>query len=126
MGDNLIEFDLNNIKFSGTEIETRYFLTLFENGKYDNESIIKWNQEYQDEYKIKTNNFQYKIWMTKYVDKQLQVEIREQNISFLKVYLEFSFLVDDVKFYHIIDEDFNIIVKRGYFTIFDLFNPNIY
>ena len=125
VGDNIIEFDLNNINFSSTEIETNYFLTYFHNGKYD-EIINTWNEKYQNEYEKKSNNFQYKFWMTRYVDRQLADEIREKNISFLKVYLEFTFMKNNEKYYHIIDEDFTIKVEKGYFTIFDVFNPAIY
>jgi hypothetical protein len=126
IGDNIIEFDLNNTHFSGTEIETGFFLTLFENSQYNIESINRWNQEYQNEYEIKSNNFQYKFWMTRYVDRKLADEIREKSISFLKVHLEFSFMINDEKYYHIIDEDFTIKVKKGYFTIFDMLNPANY
>jgi hypothetical protein len=126
IGDNIIDFDLNNMHFSGTEIETGFFLTLFENSQYDIESINRWNQEYKNEYEIKSNNFQYKFWMTRFVDRQLAEEIREKNISFLKVHLEFSFMINDEKYYHIIDEDFTIKVKKGYFTIFDMLNPANY
>jgi hypothetical protein len=124
IGDSIIKFDMNNMHFESVEVETRYFLTLFNDGRYDIESMNRWNQSRQDKYDMKTDNFRYRFYMTKYVGKQLADEIRENNISFMKAHLKFSFMIDDEKHYHTIDEDFTIIVKKGYITIFALFNPN--
>ena len=126
IGEDFYEFDLNNMYFSGTELETGYFITLFENGKYDFESINKWNQKYQNEYEKKTKNFQYKFRMTRYVEKDLSEKIRENNISNLKVHLEYSYMLNNRINNHIIDEEFNITIKKGYLTIFHILNPANY
>ena len=123
IGSNIIEFDANNINFYGTEIKTGYFITLFENRKYDYERINNWNQEYQDGYEKISNVFQYRFWMTRYVDKLLADEIRENNISYLKVNLEYSFVINNEIYYHTIDEDFTIKVGKRHYFIFD---PRIY
>jgi hypothetical protein len=126
IGEDIIEFDLNNVHFCGTEIETGYFITLYKNGKYDIESINRWNKEYQNEYEKKSNNFQYKFRLTGYVDRQLSEEIRKNNISYLKAHLEYSFMADNEIIYHTIDEYFTVKVIKWHFTIFDMFNPASY
>jgi len=126
IGEDTIKFDLNNMHFCGNEMETGFFITLYENGKYDIERINRLNKEYQDEYEKKSNNFQYEFRLTGYVDRQLSEEIRKNNISYLKAHLEYSFMVDNEIIYHTIDEDFTIKVIKWHFTIFDMFNPASY
>lgn len=127
IGENNIEFDNSNIKYSGSETDTLYFIALYKNGVKNIEDLNEFNKR-----KInakETNNYQYLINITGYVERnlgQIGNEIRKNKKSNLKVHIEYSFLIDDDTIYETLDEEFTLITKKGLITIFHLLNPAYY
>jgi hypothetical protein len=110
IGNNDIIFDPEIISIYGEEIDSRYILIWDELGK-ENGYKHTANQEQNIQYMNKNDNFRYAFSLHRYINENTPDIIRKENITELKVFLEYSITLDNNINDEIICEYFNLNIK---------------
>jgi hypothetical protein len=117
IGENNIEFDRENITIYGHEIDSEYVIIWEEFGKehdwYDNI-----NQKRHDLLLNKTDNFHYNFSLHRYIKDNIPEKKKKKSIDNMKIFLEYSMVINDAVIHKTISEEFNIEVKEQKITGF--------